>query len=90
MIPFTEANRRFLDQFPWINSAFDSKQKCNYEYFLVQICHFVARHRLDIGAKEGYEGKLAPENNYAVFIQGTATPIHDPVEILLELALSQF
>ena len=82
--------QKFLAQFPWKNSVFNSEQRRTVENLLLDYHHIFARHRLDIGKNDDFKIKLTPEHDEPMYTQGPPTPIHYRDEVLVELALLQY
>ena len=82
--------QKFLAQFPWKNSVFNSEQRRTVENLLLDYHHIFARHRLDIGKNDDLKVKLTPEHDEPMYTQGPPTPIHYRDEVLVELALLQY
>ena len=82
--------QKFLAQFPWKNSVFNSEQRRTVENLLLEYHHIFARHRLDIGKNDDFKVKLTPEHDEPMYTQGPPTPIHYRDEVLVELALLQY
>ena len=82
--------QKFLAQFPWKNSVFNSEQRRTVENLLLDYHHIFARHRLDIGKNDDFKVKLTPEHDEPMYTQGPPTPIHYRDEVLVELALLQY
>ena len=82
--------QKFLAQFPWKNSVFNSEQRRAVENLLLDYHHIFARHRLDIGKNDDFKVKLTPEHDEPMYTLWPPTPIHYRDEVLVELALLQY
>ena len=82
--------QKFLAQFPWKKSVFNSEQRRTVENLLLDYHHIFARHRLDIGKNDDFKVKLTPEHDEPMYTQGPPTPILYRDEVLVELVLLQY
>ena len=82
--------QKFLAQFPWKNSVFNSEQRRTVENLLLDYHHIFARHKLDIGKNDDFKVKLTPEHDEPMYTQGPPTPIDYRDDVLVELALIQY